>query len=86
MKYKAVTVEDRVRYARNAVASYARDHDSAEEPLETNIGDLLADLFHLCDAANLDFARLEARARMHHQTEVVEQREKEKESEAKNGK
>lgn len=44
---------------------------SDEEDWDTIIGDLFADLMHLCDALGQDFDALVARGRWHYEPELV---------------
>jgi len=58
--------EDRASWAQQAVAAFAAAINMEDEPLDTVIGDLLADLMHLCDNEKLDFNILLSRAQMNH--------------------
>lgn len=57
-------------YAGVAVSAYTFVVANADEPLEQQIGDLLGDLRHLCDALGMDFADLNERGFRHYLDEI----------------
>jgi hypothetical protein len=65
---------DRASWAQSAIQTFAHETgmDNAGEDLPTIIGDLLADLMHLCVQKELDFKGLLETAEMHFTAESVE--------------
>lgn len=66
--------EERVEVARKTLDRYCfvKGCDPSLDNQESNITDLLTDLWHLCDDEKLDFHRLLASAQMHHEAEIEE--------------
>lgn len=64
------TNEERASWAQRAIDAFEVATNMEGEPLETVVGDLLANLMHLCDAEDLDFGHLLARARYNHEAEA----------------
>jgi len=65
---------DRADWAAAAVLKFATVTGMIEnEDAETTIGDLLADLMHLCDREGVDFHTCVARASDHYEEEVSEE-------------
>jgi len=59
------TNAERAQRAARVLTDYKRRHDPGEDA-ETVLTDLLADLLHYCDKTDLDFAKIEERARGHY--------------------
>jgi hypothetical protein len=59
----------RAQFAALAVKTFG-DRVAPGEDIETLIGDLLANLMHLCDAAGISFYILLERGRMHYDAEL----------------
>lgn len=66
---------DRAGWAMAAVDTFAEKAglDSAGEELETKVGDLLANLMHLCRINKVDFEQALHTGRMHFEAEVAEE-------------
>lgn len=59
----------RALFAGVAAKAFA-DRTGKGEPLETVLSDMLADVYHLCDAVGFDFEELRARGFRHYQEEI----------------
>ena len=66
---KDPTNKDRAGWAQTALDAFVEEVGDAGD-LGDNIGDLLCDIIHLCDAAKLDFDQLLDRARGHYAAEI----------------
>jgi len=64
------TNRDRCEWANVAVAAFATATNTTAEDLDTKVGDLLADLHHLCDAHSVSFPGCLERADAHYRAEV----------------
>lgn len=62
--------KDRASWALAAVETFRAETGMDSEDLDTVVGDLLADLAHLCDERGLDFGHLIWRADMHYTAET----------------
>ena len=60
----------RAGFAATAVKAFADRTGLNTEDMDTTLGDLLADLMHLCDALGLPFADMVERAHHHHDPEL----------------
>lgn len=70
------TNEDRAGWAQVAVDAFAAETnmDAAGEDMQTVMGDLLADLMHLCQQNDIDFERILATGKMHFEAELEEEK------------
>jgi hypothetical protein len=66
------TNQARARWAAAAIAAFATETGTAGEDLSTQVGDLLADLHHLCDRAGICFRVCSQRAEDHYRAEIDE--------------
>lgn len=68
---------ERSTYALSSVNTFAIATGIQDEDMETQISDLLADLMHLADEHDIDWAYLDQRAGDHYRAEVEEEAEEE---------
>ena len=61
---------DRAEWAITCLYAFAEATGQLHEPADDIIGDLLADLMHLCRMNGLDFDKLAQRARNNHEAET----------------
>ncbi|MDQ6616060.1 MAG: hypothetical protein M3083_15325 [Actinomycetota bacterium] len=64
------TNRDRSAWANMAVEAFAAATNTTAEDLDTKVGDLLADLHHLCKTNGVSFARCLERADAHYRAEI----------------
>lgn len=62
----------RAQFAALALKSFSDRVSPLGEELPTLIGDLLANLMHLCDAAGIDFKDRLRNGRMHYDAEILD--------------
>lgn len=66
-----MTNEERALNAEHAVAAFWGSQ--GEEELQTKIGDLLANLRHLCDREGISYDAADKAGRSHHACELIEE-------------
>jgi len=73
--FAAPTNDQRASWAMTAVDAFSEKTglDRAGENLDTKIGDLLANLMHLCKFNEIDFDGVLDTGRMHFEAEVAEE-------------
>lgn len=62
----------RAQFAALALKAFSDRVSPLGEELPTLIGDLIADLMHLCDAAGIDFTDRVRNGRMHYDAEILD--------------
>ncbi|MDQ1427165.1 MAG: hypothetical protein QOK39_641 [Acidimicrobiaceae bacterium] len=72
MTMTEATNQARARWAATAIAAFANETGTTGEDLATQVGDLLADLHHLCDAGGISFRVCSQRADDHYRAEIDE--------------
>lgn len=65
---------DRAERARRIVKAYGQEVGQPDEDLETNLGDLLADLMHLCEVDQVDFEECLDRGELNFDEEMDDER------------
>lgn len=68
------TNRDRCEWANVAVAAFAAATRTTAEALDTKVGDLLADLHHLCDAHGVSFPQCLEHGDAHYRAEVDDEK------------
>lgn len=69
-----MTNQDRTECARAAVEAFSATQGYYDELIETRVVDLIADLFHLCDAHQINRGQVLDDAALHYHAELEDER------------